>query len=211
VQKIVTFPHSSRPEPVHAVASVRHSADPLGYIERAHEEQLRICDLLEDIADSLPLQVDRLKCYLAASRLKKTIRVHQQDEERGLFPVMRRHPELQAVLLGSLDRLESEHIEDESLACDIIDSLDVLARGEPIPSVDGLSFMLRAFFDSHRRHIAFEMEALLPQARAKLSAGELEEIERVMLANRAMPVAGDLADADDAPSSGWVPGQSPAS
>ncbi|MCU0831032.1 MAG: hemerythrin domain-containing protein [Rhizobiaceae bacterium] len=195
MQKIVSFPKADARSPEdEAFAQTRQRderamasiPDPLGFMARAHQDQLRICELLEEIADSLPSRVDRLKCFYAAGKLRTTMRIHHLDEERGLFPALRRHAQINRSLASSLERLESEHIEDDSLSQDIIDALERLASGEAVSSVDGLSFMLRAFFDSHRRHIAFEDEMVLPAARQHLDRAELEDIEAVMLANRRM-------------------------
>lgn len=169
--------------------AIRSIPDPISYLENSHAEQLRVCDLLEEIADSLPLHVDRLKCFYAAGKLRTSIRIHQMDEDRGLFPILRRHAELESAIHASLERLEGEHLEDESLSHDIIDALERLSRGQAVHSVDGLSYMLRAFFDSHRRHIAFENEVILPKARQRLQPGELAEIEKVMLENRSSGLA----------------------
>ncbi|NJR13504.1 MAG: hemerythrin domain-containing protein [Phyllobacteriaceae bacterium] len=150
---------------------------------------MRICDLLEEIADSLPLHVDRLKCFYAATMLRTSVAIHQMDEDRGLFPLMRKHGALEDGVLASLDRLETEHMDDESLSSDIIDALENLARGKALQSVDGMSFMLRAFFDSHRRHILFENQIILPMARKILNADHLAEIEQVILENRSISKA----------------------
>jgi hemerythrin-like domain-containing protein len=165
-------------------SAIRATADPIGYLEHAHQEQLRLCDMLAEIADSLPRNIDRLKCFYVAGKLRISIRVHQLDEDRGLFPAMRRYAELAKILDVSLERLQSEHIEDESLSNDIIEALEGLSRGQPVHSIDGLAFMLRAFFDSHRRHIAFENEVILPKARAVLAPEDLVWVEMIMLENR---------------------------
>jgi hemerythrin-like domain-containing protein len=169
--------------------ALRAMPDPLAFLAGAHRDQLRICDLLEEIADSLPSQVDRLKCFVAAGRLRTSVRIHQMDEEKGLFPLLRRDAAADHAVIASLDRLESEHIEDDSLATDIVDALENLARGKFAGSAETLAFMLRAFFDSHRRHIAFENEVILPAAQAMLGRDALAEIEQVMLANRAVDPA----------------------
>jgi hemerythrin-like domain-containing protein len=197
VQKIVSFPEDGvRERPAKTDFSdgrqrderpLLSIADPISFMEQAHDEQLRICDLLENIADSLPSRIDRLRCFFAAGKLRTSMRIHHLDEEMGLFPALRRHGQIHKSLGQSLERLESEHIDDDSLSQDIIEALETLASGGSVNSIDGLSFMLRAFFDSHRRHVAFENEMVLPAARQYLDRGELEQIEAVMLANRQVP------------------------
>jgi hemerythrin-like domain-containing protein len=163
---------------------IGHRPDPIGFLEAAHVDQLQICDLLEEIADSLPQRVDRLKCFIAAGRLRLSVRLHQMDEDVGLFPILRERAELGGPLLASLDRLEAEHIEDEGLADDVIEGLEKLARGVSPTSVDGVAYMLRAFFDAHRRHIRFENEWVLPVARVMLDNSDMTRLEQVILRNR---------------------------
>ena len=166
-------------------ARFRSIPDPIGFLEDAHLEQLALCDLLEEIADSLPLQVDRLRCFRAAGKLRTSVVVHQLDEDAGLFPALRRRAKLDAGLKASLARLEAEHMDDEGYASEIVDALETLARGGSISSVETLAYMLRGFFEGHRRHIAFENEIILPLARKVLTEEDLLDIEHVMLDNRA--------------------------
>ena len=158
--------------------------DPIGFLEEAHREQLRICDMLEEIADSLPLQIDRLKCFCAAGKLRTSVVIHQLDEDLGLFPTLRRRSNLDPGVRSSLERLEAEHIDDEGFAAEVVDALEDLARGRAVSSVETLAYMLRGFFEGHRRHIAFENEIILPLARKILVESDLLEIEHVMLENR---------------------------
>ena len=59
---------------------------PAAVMKRAHGEKLRMCDALEEIADSLPDQVDRLKCIGVASALLPLLRSVHRYEEEVLFP-----------------------------------------------------------------------------------------------------------------------------
>src|SRR5690349_8422186 len=49
-----------------ASRKTRQAMNPLDWWRQAHEEQLRLCDELEEIADSLPAGINRQKCIYAA-------------------------------------------------------------------------------------------------------------------------------------------------
>ena len=65
---------------------------------------------------------------------------------------------------GTVRRLKAEHVEDECAAQDITDVLLDVGRGGAVENPEALGFMLRAFFEGQRRHIAFEREHMLPIA-----------------------------------------------
>lgn len=44
-----------------------------------------------------------------------------------------------------------------------------IGHGAAIANPEALGFMLRAFFDSVRRHIAFEREHVLPAVKARMA------------------------------------------
>lgn len=137
---------------------------PEALMERAHAEKLRICDIMEEIADALPSRVDRMKCLGVANILVPTMRVIHAHEEDTVFSAF--------VLAGgvegarsSVSRLRAEHVEDECSADEITETLMAIGRGGQIGNPEALGYMLRAFFDKTRRHIAFEREHVLPAIR----------------------------------------------
>ncbi|MBX3596792.1 MAG: hemerythrin domain-containing protein [Rhizobiaceae bacterium] len=119
---------------------------------------MQICDQLESIADSLPHHVDKDTCIRVASRLLPLLHEAHGYEEKVLFPIFERdvkqHPTRGATVL----RLKTEHVYDEGAAEEICEQLQGIGRGGQIQNPEALGFMLRAFFDSVRRHIAFERE-----------------------------------------------------
>ena len=50
----------------HLLSAMPSDAVSLDWLAGAHREQLRLCDALEEIADSLPASVNRQKCIYAA-------------------------------------------------------------------------------------------------------------------------------------------------
>ena len=130
-------------------------------LDRNFKSQLSLCALLEDIADSLPNNVSRNNCLLAAQNIQPIVEASHTFEEQYLFPLLleekQKHPGLEPVLA----RLHAEHCEDESYSNEIVDALEELAADQ-LANIDKISYMLRGFFEGMRRHIAFEQEHLLP-------------------------------------------------
>jgi hemerythrin-like domain-containing protein len=136
-------------------------AVPAAVMKRAHLEKLQLCEALERIADTLP-KVDRLKCLSTANAIVPLLRNIHQYEETVIFPAY------EAVLTGSdanlasTRRLRVEHVEDECFASEVTEILLAIGHGETVENAEAVGFMLRGFFESLRRHIAFEREHVLP-------------------------------------------------
>lgn len=143
-------------------------------MSRIHAEKTYICDELEAIADSLPYQVDRLKCLGVANRLIPILRDAHRYEEEVLFPAFERDSASRAVRIATVRRLKSEHVCDEGAADEITEELMRIGHGGDIDNPEALGFMLRAFFVTVRRHMAFEAEHIFPATRSALAslAGE---------------------------------------
>ena len=124
----------------------------------AHSEKLRICDDLEEIANSLPARYDRLKCLQIANALVPLMRRSHRYEEDFVFPAYAALPHTEA----SMRRLLAEHIEDECFADEVTEALLTIGHGAAVDNPAAVGFMLRGFFELVRRHIAFEREHVLP-------------------------------------------------
>jgi hemerythrin-like domain-containing protein len=123
-----------------------------------------LCDQLETIADSLPYRVDRLQCVRVANVLLPFLRESHRYEEEVLFPAFERGMMAPATSGETVRRLKSEHVYDECAAEEITEKLMWIGRGGDIANPEALGFMLRAFFDPVRRHIAFERDHVIPAA-----------------------------------------------
>ncbi len=134
-------------------------------MEHVLEEKTRLCDALEEIADSLPDNLDKARCLQIASILVPVMRSTHFYEEDVIFPAY-----LSAIsgdeAPSPLKRLRAEHFEDECYADELTEALLSIARGGDIGNAEALGYMLRAFFESVRRHIAFEREHVLPAIQA---------------------------------------------
>jgi hypothetical protein len=131
------------------------------WLKTIHGEQLELCRELEDIADSLPAEVNRQKCIYAAKAIGPLTMGAHRFEEDVLFPWVEQnvsgHPELAA----TLERLKFEHFEDECFIEELTDALLRLGAADPTLNAETIGYMLRGYFVSMRRHIAFEQDHLL--------------------------------------------------
>ncbi|MCB5200988.1 hemerythrin domain-containing protein [Neorhizobium sp. T786] len=129
-------------------------AEMIAWLHNAHSQQLALCDELEEIADSLPVNVNRQKCIYAAKALVPMIRTLHHYEETVLFPRVHRqnggHDNSEI-----LSRLRYEHLEDEGYAEELTETLLKLGSGVSV-NMEAVGYMLRGFFEGLRRHIAYE-------------------------------------------------------
>ncbi len=131
-------------------------------MSRSHSRKLALCDALEHLADTLPSALDRLLCLQLASELVPLLRQSHLHEEQVVFPIFETDGANATARANSIRRLKAEHVEDECSAQDLTDELLVIGHGGTVANPEALGFMLRAFFEALRRHIAFEREYVLP-------------------------------------------------
>ena len=144
----------------------------------------KLCDALERIADDLPDNVDKMLVAAVLPMLRVDLGVHIRDEEEGLFPLMCKRAQPGDNFKEIAEVLLLEHSADEGFADEIVDQLEVLREGRRPLNPDMLGYMLRGFFETQRRHLAWEDAVVLPLARARLTADDLRQLSRIMLDNR---------------------------
>lgn len=157
--------------------------NPLDLIEYAHLAQARLCDLLEQIADDLPDNVDQQQCSLAMNSLQFEMPLHHRDEELVFLLIEKRALPVENIH-HILARLALEHATDESFAAELLESLAFLSEGRQLGNPEMVGYMLRSFFESYRRHIIWEKTIVIPLARARLTTEDLGELSQVMISPR---------------------------
>lgn len=125
-------------------------------------EQARFCDRLETMADLLPDGVDERDCLLMAQNVVPLVKRAHEFEEGVVYPLLLTIPGTPSDIRATLERLRFEHLGDEEFAGDLCASLRQFVTDRGACNVESLAWMLRGFFESVRRHIAFEREHLLP-------------------------------------------------
>ncbi|WP_291669596.1 hemerythrin domain-containing protein [Bosea sp. (in: a-proteobacteria)] len=124
---------------------------------RGHARMLEACDMLEKLADDLPARVDRLRCLMLANSLPSLVEACHRFEEQFVFPAFAVSSRNAAIV----SRLMAEHVQDRCAAEDLSEALLAYGEGRPIANPEAFGYMLRALFDSMRRHIAFEQDCIL--------------------------------------------------
>ncbi|NVD40480.1 hemerythrin domain-containing protein [Ensifer sp. HO-A22] len=124
-------------------------------LEEGYQRLLRLCDDLEAIADSLPRHIDPAVCRDVAARLPSTLLAVHRLEDKILFPAITaaRYPDEGQLLI---DRLRDEHRHDTDAAGQVARVLKELLHARSPHSWEAIGYMLRAFFETVRRHVATE-------------------------------------------------------
>ena len=138
--------------------------DPTMEMCTIHEEQTLLCDTLERIADSLPKSIDRGVCARIGEQLVPFVQKVHHFEENVIFPLFQEKLKDRAELSVMIERLKAEHHEDEYFAEEVAEALRKVGQGEEIRNPEAFGYMLRAFFETRRRHIAFEQEQMIALA-----------------------------------------------
>ncbi|MBL8579127.1 MAG: hemerythrin domain-containing protein [Mesorhizobium sp.] len=154
------------------------SEDKLALISQSHARQLALCDDLETIADGLPGNVNRQLCLHLARAVCPTVAAAHEVEERVLFAAVKTLSTTLPDIESTIERLRWEHFEDMCFAEELHDSLLSIGRGEPSMTPEAAGYMLRGFFESVRRHIAFEREMLSPLMELALRKTEPGRLNR---------------------------------
>jgi len=160
------------------------AANPLDIIAHEHMWQEKLCDALERIADDLPDNVDRTLVSAVLPMLRDDLIVHIRDEDEGLLPLLQKRTLPDDNFDQILMVLSLEHAADEGFADEIVDHLEDLSHSQRPDNPDMLGYMLRGFFETQRRHVAWENAVVMPLAYARLTQDDLRELSRVMLDNR---------------------------
>lgn len=137
----------------------------LAAMKGAHASKLALCEMLEQIADSLPNRLDRAQCETAAKLLTSAVARFHRFEEDIVFPVYSACAVGDNGALQTVERLRFEHRQDEDFAFELSEQLLAAATAKAF-NAEMLGFMLRGFFTSMRRHIAFESEHVIARLEA---------------------------------------------
>lgn len=124
-------------------------------LEEGYQSLLELCDRLEAVADSLPRRIDAASCREVADKLPSTLLIVHRLEEEILFPAItaaRCQDDGQRLI----ERLRDEHRHDGQSAEQVARVLNELLHGRSPHSWEAIGYMLRAFFETVRRHVATE-------------------------------------------------------
>lgn len=155
-------------------------SDPIDAIEREHQELMEICDLLEAIADRVREQHDPPSVRSVAERLRSRLSSHHQHEEQLLFPLLVKRASSEDHIEEIVASLLHDNAMDEGYALEVLELLDILARGQRPKSTETAGYMLRGFFEGLRRHLRCERVSVFKLARLRLTNEDKREMsERI--------------------------------
>ena len=127
-----------------------------------HDEQLAICDTLEQIADRLPNDIDSALCLRTADRLQSIMRQATANERAILGATLVEMGTVRHLDVGrTARRLLRESDEDLGHAEELQEALITIGSDRPTVSTDALGYMLRGFFEARKRRIALEREVVM--------------------------------------------------
>jgi len=161
---------------------------PLALLRAFHTKILAHCELLEHLVANLDDTGEETENRSAARQVttyfSTSARLHHQDEEIDLFPLLMR----QSLKLADLVHgLKQEHREFdtlwESIAAD-------LKRLQDVTDHPALANRVHAFCELNRRHVRRENMEFLPRAESSLSSQQLKDLGAAMATRRGVRYTG---------------------
>ncbi len=162
---------TKRPKTGEGTSSNRTPLSPLAHRFVEHLNALEtLCRDLETIADALPASVNVQAGLRVAQNISPIINSAHQFEEQHIYPIIVLAVSNGAGLSADIERLKSEHWVDEDFGEEVGLALNDFIAQQNATKAEILSWMLRGFFESMRRHIAFESAVILPLVEKKLES-----------------------------------------
>lgn len=152
------------------------AANPLDLFAGTVGEREMLCDQLEAIADSLPNCVDRGTVLSATRFLRHKVPAYHRDERDCLFPMLQRRAPRSFGMNQIAVMMLSCQVDDEDYAVELADMLETVVVQQPVRNADATGYMLRGFFHSYRRYLAWQRLTILPLAAHVLSSADLSEL-----------------------------------
>lgn len=158
--------------------------EPIEFIRADHYRQRQVCAVLDDIARHAEPENESEAARLVLNYLERQLPLHIADEEQDLFDRLRARCLPEDNIEDVLGNLHGEHARDEQLAQGLLAALRQIADGTPPPDTAVFRRIAASFSETHRRHIAWENDFLLPLARRRLRPADMAAFGRAMAARR---------------------------
>jgi iron-sulfur cluster repair protein YtfE (RIC family) len=166
---------------------------PLDFLEAEHYRQRIVLDNLDALADGVDAPAAAELAAGALRYMREDLPLHVADEERDLFPLLRRRAGPGDDIEFILALLASEHMRDHELSTAVV---AVLERGQSGATrgakrdAPSLKVAVPAFAETQRRHLAWENALIIPRARHLLKQADLVRLGRSMAKRRGLRVPG---------------------
>jgi len=150
----------------------------LDWLSAVQDRELKLCSLLEDIADELPSPLNHTLAAPAVPGLRVVVPRHEVIVRQVLFPRLRKSwQENSDELDAMIERFSRDNAMDTLLAHDAADLLEAsMADGGRVGNVGMLAYVLRGVFEGRRRHIEWEKAVLFPLAQDRLNPEHLQPL-----------------------------------
>ena len=166
--------------------------EPIEYIFADHYRMRQIIAtmdrfLIEGIYAQAPVDDDVIAdMAVIEAYLRTELPPHIADEEEDLFPCLQRRSPGDHEMRQILDTLHQEHEEDFALLPSLIAGHEDLLAARPVAARELFETSVVRFVETQRRHVIWENNIVLPLARRRLSAEDMEKIGRKMAARRGL-------------------------
>lgn len=162
--------------------------DPLALLRACHTRILDHCDLLEQLISGLETRVDATQLHDTARKVRSyfsnSARLHHQDEETDLFPLLAR----QSLKLADLvHALRQEHEQLDTLWAALEPGLKQVTQ---LDDPDAFIATATRFCELGRHHVKRENLELLPVAASSLSSEQIKDIGVLMAGRRGVSFSG---------------------
>jgi hemerythrin-like domain-containing protein len=156
--------------------------EPLEYILADHFRQRSLCVALRRFADVGWAARDEADAVIGF--IERDLRLHHEDEDKDLFPMLRRRAMPEDGLGVALARLGDDHRRGVQMASDIVGALAATPSERKQRLDRQVSDLMRAYAASERHHLAIENAVVLAIARIRLTRGDLRTMTRSMKRRR---------------------------
>lgn len=157
---------------------------PLEFIFADHDRQRIVCAVLERLAEDLYAADARDGAAFVLAHLENDLPLHIADEERDLFPMLRKRCLEDDRIDEMLTLLQDEHDEDDAHCAVLLMPLRVIAEGGRLDNIPEFATLARDFARFQRRHLGWENGTVLPLAERRLTDADQAELGRNMAVRR---------------------------
>ena len=170
-------PKEIAPEP----KRLEPSGDPLDFIKEEHIHMRAMCEDIDRIAEAPSPDGARVSKVIAF--LSGEVALLFADEDNDLRDVLLMRCSPDDDIVPTLDRLRAEHDDLAAMMPKLIADLSDI-REQDRPAWPHEAASLRDFSDRLSRHLVTENAIVLPFARARLSADDLDRLRAEMIHRR---------------------------
>ncbi|HEY9080201.1 hemerythrin domain-containing protein [Magnetovibrio sp.] len=159
--------------------------EPIEYIFADHCRQRDMCSALKSLTKmdlSTDIAIEAAEMILAC--LQHDLARHIEDEERDLFPLLKKRAKPEDKFDDTLRLLGSEHTRDRELANDVIAGLEQIAHAKPLPDLYRFRTSAEMLSEIHLSHLNWENNVVLELARLRLTDDDQRKMAKSMAARR---------------------------